>query len=147
MKKKTNKKLTSAIALICSLIILSIYFIDLKNDYYFHITNKEAIANIEQIEKVKEYKPYVLTLSYLNDYTSKMEKCVLKLDGMYGDKILEENLKSVKIIYTKQSPCDIYIEDYKHKTIGGTILHLIIAIIALLAAVIFIKQLSKPSKE
>lgn len=142
MRKKNNlnQKLSSFIVLLCALAILIIYSLDLKNDYYFHSTKKKTTAEIEQIEKVQEYKPYILTLGYSNENTKQLEKCVLKLDGRFGGKISEENLKNVELFYTEQSPCDIHIEGYKVPTIGGLILHLIIFLITFLAVIIFTKK-------
>ncbi len=146
-KNKFEGKLSSAIVLTCTIIILIIYLIDLKNDYYFHITAKKTTANIEKIEKVHEYKPYVITLLYSNQNTGKQEGCKQKLDGRFGNKIIEENQKTIKIFYTEQNPCDIYIEGYKIPTKGKFVIHIIISLIAFSAALIFTRKLIAPAPQ
>jgi hypothetical protein len=140
-----KSKLSSLIALLCSLIILALYSMNLKSDYYFHFSKKEINAEIEQIIKVSGYKPYVITLGYLNEYTNKKEQCLLKLDGRFGSKISAQKLKNIEIFYTKQGPCDIYIKDYKFPRKGALIIHVIIFLISFLGGLIFAKKLFNKS--
>jgi hypothetical protein len=135
-----ESKVSSLIVLLCSLIILVIYFINLKNDYYFHSSKKEINADVEQIIKVGGYKPYIITLGYFNEYTKKKEQCFLKLDGRFGNKIIEQKLKSIGIFYTKQGSCDIYIKDYKFPTTGTLILHVTVFLIAFIGGLLFVSS-------
>jgi hypothetical protein len=143
MKRENNlkEKLSSVIVLVSALLIFSVYLLDLKNDYYFHLTGKKTTANIQRIEKIHAYKPYIIFLSYSNDNTRKQQECVLKLEGRFGEKLNEENIKTIEIYYTKKNPCDIYIKDYKNPTKAGLITHLIIFLISIFATVIFAKKI------
>jgi len=145
MKRQNNlkQKLSSTIVLISGLMIAVIYLFDLRSDYYFHVTSKKTTASVKQIKKVEEYKPYVITLSYLNQNTGKREECELKLDGRFGGKVSEGNLKDIEIYYTQQDKCDIYIEAYKVPSKGSLIIHLIIFLTAAGAIIVFAKKLFK----
>jgi hypothetical protein len=143
MKRENNlkEKLSSVIVLVTALLIFSIYLLDLKNDYYYHLTGKKTNANIQKIEKIHAYKPYIISLSYSNDNTRKVQECILKLDGRFGEKLNDEKIKTIEIFYTEQNPCDIYIKGYKNPTKAGLITHLIIFLISIFATVIFSKKL------
>lgn len=145
MKKPSNlkQKLSSIVVLICGLIIFFIYLLDLKQDYYFQATSKKTTASIEQIKKVERHKPYIITLSYLNEYTGNKEQCQLKLDGKFGKKVTERNFKTLDIIYTRQDSCDVYIEEYRVPSTGGLIVHLIIFLIATFGVFVFSKKVFK----
>lgn len=134
-----KKKLTTLIVLLCALAIALIYVWDLKNDYYFHFSKKKSTANIEQIKKVHEYRPYIIALAYLNEKTNKQERCTLKVDGNTGSKLNDG--ATIDILYTEQNACDVYIEGYKNPTKAGLVIHLVIFLIAVIACIVFSKKL------
>lgn len=139
-----KKKLSTLVVLLCALAVALIYSLDLKDDYYFHSTGKKSAANIEQIEKVQEYRPYVITLTYFNENTKKEEKCSMKLDGNFGSKLSQGN--SVNVFYTEQNSCDLYIEGYKNPTKAGLVIHIIIFSVAAIASIIFLTKLLRKEK-
>lgn len=136
-----RKNISALIVLLCALIITLIYFLDIRNDYYFHLTRKVATSDVEKIVKVQEYKPYIITLGYFNENTKNRERCNLKLSWKEGSKLHEENIKTLKIFYTKKGPCDIYVVDYKVPTKGSLVIHLAIFLISFSASIVFLRKL------
>lgn len=138
-------KLSKLILVIFALIMLGIYYLDVKNDYYFYTSKKQTNAVIKELKRVEEHVPFVMTLGYYNDFIKQDRECVIKLDGHYGGKFNENLPDRIQIFYTKQRPCDIYIIDYKYPTIAIMVLRMVIFIILFLASVLFTKQLFSKS--
>jgi len=134
-----TKKLNILVVLMCALSVAFIYAKDLKYDYYFYFKGKKSIAIVEQIEKVKEYRPYIVKLGYYNENTKKAESCSLKLDGNFGSTLTQGS--SLYIFYTEQNPCDLYIEGYKYPTKMDLVIHVIIFSIAIFACIVFSKKI------
>lgn len=139
-------KLSKLILVICALIMLGIYYLDVRNDYYFYTSKKQTGAVIKELKRVEEHMPFVLTLSYYNDYLKQDRECIIKLDGHYGGRLNENLPDRIQIFYTKQRACDVYIIDYKYPTASIMVLRMIIFIILFLALIIFTKQLFSKEK-
>lgn len=136
-----NSKGIQVIILLSALAVMFLFVLDLRNDYYFHFTKKETNAIVKNLQKVKGYRPYQLTLSYINDDKGARSECSLKVDGRYGKKLEENATHSIAIAYTKKNVCDIYILDYKHPTIGSFLLHDFLFLFSLLGVVLISKQI------
>lgn len=134
-------RLTKLITLVFALILLGIYYRDVKNDYYFYTSKKQTGAVVKELKKVKAYMPFILTLSYYNDFVRQDRECVIKLDGHYGKELSESLPDRIQIFYTRQRPSDVYIIDYKYPTKAAMALRLIIFGVLFIGSVIFAKQL------
>ncbi len=142
---KRKGKLSSLIVFLCALVIAGLYTLDLKNDYYFYSSRKETNARIESLDEVHEYMPYIINVSYYNEYTAKVENCFLKLDGRFGGEIKNSKMGDIGLIYTRQSPSDIYLKGYKVPTKGAFIIHLLIFSISVLSVIVFGMKLFRKS--
>jgi hypothetical protein len=129
------------IILLSALVVIFIFSLDLRNDYYYHITKKETNATIKEIKKIEENKPYLIIVNYFNEYINAQSECSLKVDGRFGREISERSVKSIAVEYTKKDPCSFYITDYKHPNIGSFIIHAFIFLVAVMGAILFIKNL------
>lgn len=129
--------------LISAIVIGLIYTIDLRNDYYYYFTKKEAIARLESIEKEERKSKYFLQISYLNKGSKNRTTCNLAFEGRKGKEIVETIDSSFLIYYTEKSPCDIYFKGYKTPTIGSVLIHVFVLLLSLFGIFIFIKNLKK----
>lgn len=134
-------KLIQVIILISGLVVMSFFAIDLRSDYYYHYTKKDAVARITDLEQIEGNKPILVHLEYNNQFLNKSQNCEMKIDGRFAKEIKEKSLGALSIAYTQKSPLDIYIIDYKHPNWGGTILHSIFFLIALLGVILFSRNL------
>jgi hypothetical protein len=119
------------IILISGVILLIIYSLDLRNDYYFFKTGTTSIATILQTNE----NSYVIHISYYNENIKEEVKCSKKATRLFWKKIKEENTKAVDIIYTNKGACHFYFKYGKHPTIGSLIIHCIIFCVILFGTI------------
>lgn len=130
INKKLNNTTSIVVTFLCTIVILIIFLRKINDDYYYHFTQKKTRAKIELVKEDKGYKPIVATLSYYNEYLKSNNTCYLRIEDRFGNKLILAGVKNVEIVYTKNNPCDIYILEYKHPTLGIFILHIILLLIA-----------------
>lgn len=130
---------------IFALIMLGIYYLDVRNDYYFYTSKMQTSAIIKELKRVEERGTFIVTISYYNAYLKQDRECIMNLGGHYGGRLNENLPDSIQIFYTKQRACDVYIIDHKYPTIAIMILRMIIFIILFLALILFTKQLFSKS--
>lgn len=138
MKKENGIKI---IVFLSALVLLYIFYINVRNDYYYQFTKKETVAIIKEIKKLDGVKPFLITIKFFNEYTLKECEGSLKLDGKFGKKILDGTKKEISIVYTKKPSFNFYIVGYKNPNFAGFIIHIILFIITLFGAVLFFKEI------
>lgn len=119
-KNKSNK----IIVIICGLIILFIYFLELKNDYFFIYTKESTYASINKL--TKKNRSYLVEINYYNKNLHEFINCYVKVDSSVGRELEKSSQNKILIIYTKQNSCQIYVVENKTPNLGTFIFHSLI---------------------
>jgi hypothetical protein len=102
----------SFVLICCSLIFLFTIYLFLNHvDYFF--TRKVADAEIISKEESGKKNGIVFTLNYFNKHVGHLRQVKIKTSYSMNKTIQDQNLKSIKVIYSKWFN-QVLIKDYKN---------------------------------